>query len=155
MSPVGYVEKRTVGHVKAASSPKTLAALTPSELKGIAAVVGIGTLITMLRHASKSNEAEVNQGAAAFNAAMDDRDTAETLRANRLKAARRRTEDFLRVAVGRRGLNVMHPGVDPVSPAFITEAASRQRMGGAGSGFGRDRDFFKETKTPFGGVVEF
>jgi len=146
--PIGFVQFRRaskVGRVKtAAAAPTlpTLSTLTPGEIKGIGAALGIGTLLAILRSAAKMNEAELHEEVGALNAARADRAVSEVNRARSLADARRRSEDHMRVAVGRSGLNVMHPGIDPASPAFIVEAARRRGISGAGS-WGRDNDFFK------------
>lgn len=150
--PVGRVVPRLEQVKEASSAIASLPTLSPKELKGIGAALGVGTLIALLHHAANRNERQLNEEVSTMRAAELDRKAAERARTAELGRARRRTEDHLRVAVGNRGLDVMHPGIDPTSPAFVAEAARRQPMGGLS--IGRDRDFFKSTKGPMG-VVEF
>jgi hypothetical protein len=138
---------------EASSALSSLPTLTQKEIQGIGAALGIGTLIAVLHHAARKGQRQLDAEVSAMRAAEAERDAAERARATELQKTRRRTEDHLRVAMGRRGVDVMHPGVDPTSPAFISEAARHQRMSGIRS-WGRDPDFFKSTKTPLG-VVEF
>jgi len=109
---------------KIASTTGTASRLSAADLRGIGTVLGIGSLIALLRVVSRRNLDDVNTDAAALRRGEAEVAALERERALALETSRRHTTDAMRMSLARRGVGAaVHPGHDPFAPAFIAEAA--------------------------------
>ena len=114
---VGYVMKR-----KEATTRPTLSAV---ETKVLGTVAGVGALLALLNLAARGNAEEIREEAHAQALAEKGRSLMEIQRQQEIAKMRKLTEDQMRLAMSARGMDVMHPGIDPTSPALVAAAMER------------------------------
>jgi len=113
-----------VGHLKTGAADPVSLALTPAEVKGLMAAIGVGGMFALFRAAAKADEKDVSESRAMREAAYTEMRQEERSRERELGRARRRSESYLTTQMARRGLDPV--AADPNDPAWVMEAARRQ-----------------------------